>query len=623
MATTPAAKPRRAAAPSGPKSRPRAKPKAASTPKGPINPIIRPIWHQYAHDVVSGKILANKRVIQACQRHLKDLKRKDIWFDEAEAQRVCQFAEMMPIIDGPFYLKNPDFTYKLDRYGQRIVQTHIILLPWMAFFLTSLIAWKKKGSNLRRFRTGFAFIPRKNAKSTLAGIPLLYLGIMTGKMGAQCYTVGTKYEQAKVVYEVAQKMVERTELDELLKYSRAQGKECIVDLSSQSKIKPLVSDFKTLDGANPYVLIFDEIHAYESKNLYYVLDEATGAQEEALTLNITTAGVFNPNGICQEQYDYACAVLDGIHEDDSFFALMYEADEGDAWDDRTVWFKANPSLGMNKNVEDMERQYKQCVRSPEKQSTFLTKQLNIWVNSFDKFINLEDWKACGKLDDRPYADIEQSLLGRKCYGGLDMASTEDLASLVLMFPPEDATKENADPLWRVLIRCWCPDNMVAKRAKGNGRRMAPYDVWVRNGFLHATPGDVIDADYVLAEIRRLAKLYDVREIAYDSRICRNEAIRLQNDGLTMYEFYQGPKNYNEPMVKLNDLLRKREFSHGSHPGLTWQANNVVAVTNADGLFKPDKAKAADKIDAMVALYMGFQRALMNQTPEVDSSILWF
>lgn len=595
--------------------------KKLATPKIPkktVKPKVLDPATQYAHDVVKGKILGNKRLIQQCQRHLDDLKRDDLYFDLAAAQDIYDYAEEMPLVEGTFYLKNPDGSFLLDENGRKVKQTHLSLLPWQKFLFGSIFGWKKKSDGTRRFRNAFVFVPRKNGKTTIAAIPISYLTFMDGEMGAQGYTVGTKYDQARILHGVIEKTLERTELREHLKFSRAKGHECIADPVTKSVLKPLASDHKTLDGLNPYALAFDEVHAYEDKGLYYVLEEAMTAREQPLIMDITTAGVYNPNGICQERYDYACAVLDKVHDDDTFFALIYEADPGDDWQDERVWHKCNPSLGLSKFLDKMQDERRKALRSETKKSTFLTKQLNVWVQAVDKYISVADWKQCAELDNRSIAEIEQSLKGRRCYGGWDMASSLDLASFVLIFPAED----DPEGLWRCLMRCWCPDNQIQKRARGDGARMAPYDVWANAGFIQTTDGDVINPDFILEEIRSLATAYDIREIAYDAAQCRNEAIRLQNDGLTLYEFYQSAKNFNEPMNKLNDFLKTRKFSHGNHPALTWQANNVVAAKNVDGLIKPDKKNAREKIDSMVALYMGLQRALMNQSPTVDTSIVW-
>jgi phage terminase large subunit-like protein len=546
----------------------------------------------YARAVIAGEIVCNKKVISACERHVKDLKRKDIYFDAAEAARVFAITPYFKHIKGEW--ANKPF----------------ILEPWQQFILGSVFGWKNKATRKRRFKTVFIFVPRKNGKTALASFPAIFGLYFDEEGGAEIYSVATKYKQASGVFDNVKIMLRRSVLNKKLNFS----KDRVADLKTASYMEVLSSDYDTMDGLNPHILIMDEVHAWPKKELFYVLDEARGARRQSMTFAITTAGTYNPNGICQELYDYASQILEGNHQDDSFFAYMAEMDESDDWTDRAVWQKVNPNMGIGKSWEQTELEFLQAVRSPTRKNAFLTKHLNKWVNSSEAWIDLDDWKACGKLDARSQAEIEESLLGRRCYAGWDMSKSQDLTAFVLVFPPED----DPENYWRILSRCWCPEDQIEDKSSME----APYRVWEREGFIQTTPGNVIDADFILEEIRHLKTLYDIREIAYDPAYCSNEAIRLQNEGFPMHHFYQSNKNYNEPMIKANDFLKMRILSHGNHPVANWQAVNVVANVDSKGHVRPEKQKYSKKIDFFSAFYMGLHRALMNLTPDVSTSILW-
>jgi phage terminase large subunit-like protein len=210
-------------------------------------------------------------------------------------------------------------------------------------------------------------------------------------------------------------------------------------------------------------------------------------------------------------------------------------------------------------------------------------------------IEMSIWDECsGKVD----AD---ALKGRRCYGGLDLASTSDLAAFLMVFPPEDE-----DGLYRLLPRFWIPGNNIVKRGL---KDQVAYDGWVRAGLLNTTPGNTIDFDYIRYEINELNKDYYIKEIAYDSWGAALLSSQLLDDGFEMYEFIQGWKSYAAPTKEFLALLLNRRLAHGNNPILRWMASNMVAKIDPAGNMKPDKSKARQKIDGIVAAIMGVDRAM--------------
>ena len=250
---------------------------------------------------------------------------------------------------------------------------------------------------------------------------------------------------------------------------------------------PLSSDSSTMDGLNVHGAIIDELHAHKTRGVVDVLDTATGARRQPLLFEITTAG-YDRHSICFEHHDYAIKLLEGVLQDDSWFAFIAAADEGDDWTDPQVWRKANPSFGLSVKEDDLARKAEKAIALPGAQNAFRRMHLNEWTEQAERWIDLAAWDACAGP-----VDLE-ALRGKTCFGGLDLSTTTDVTALAWVFPPE-----HDDGLWHVLSRYFVPEENLRKRAE---RDRVPYDLWTRQGFIEATPGNVVD--YGAIEQRILA-----------------------------------------------------------------------------------------------------------------------
>ncbi|HRU06815.1 MAG TPA: terminase large subunit, partial [Candidatus Brocadiia bacterium] len=388
--------------------------------------------------------------------------------------------------------------------------------------------------------------------------------------------------------------------------------------NTASKYEPLSSDYNSLDGLNIHGAIVDELHAHKSRDLWDVLETSTGSRRQPLFLAITTAG-YNRQTICWEQHEYTQKILDGVIQDDSFFGIIYTLDgwesqasdeEGDGatpqrddWEDETVWIKANPGLDVIKKRDAMRRLAKKAGEMPAALNNFLRRELNVWTQAETRWVPLGHWQACGQAVDAA------GLRGRIAYGGLDLSSNTDLSAWGLVFPPET----DGDP-YRYLVRFFIPEENILDRVK---RDRVPYDAWVRQGYITATPGNVIDYDWILAQVDEDMQAYDVREIAFD----RWGAAQIQTKLLELggpdflVQFGQGYASMSPAMKELEKVIVGHTLAHGNNPVLNWMAHNLVAVQDAAGNLKPDKANSLEKIDGMVTLLMALDRATRHEPPK--------
>jgi phage terminase large subunit-like protein len=525
----------------------------------------------YARAVVEGCIPAGKYHRLACVRHQRDRAREgtDAFpyvFDDDRADRFVRFAE------------------KLRHYKGELAGTRIVLQPYQRFRLGSIFGWVHRDTGFRRFRTAYNEIPRKNGKSLEAAIVATYATFFDGEPGAEGYTIATKREQAKIVFNDAKQLVESS--PDLKRRISA----FVANLSraSQSqKLEPLGADRDSTDGLNPHLIIVDEFHAQKNRGLIDVMETATGARRQPLNFQITTAGN-DPMSPCGDQHDYAVKILDGVWDDDTFFAFIAHADADDDWLDETTWRKANPNFGVSVRADDLHALATKARHMPASTAAFKQKRLNVWVNVSAPWLSIEGWRAGQTIDPWP----DDFLRGRACWIGVDLSSKIDLAAVAAVFPPID------DKVWRVRAWMFTPDESLNDRAL---RDRAPYRHWQALGYLFATPGNRIDQDAIRDHIRDVIRpAYDVRQIGFDPWNAGNLEKNLQGDGFDVVEIPQTMAHMSGPSKEFEADVLDGLVDANANPVLGWMASNVVVQRdNKDNIY-PVKKHSRGRIDGIIA-----------------------
>jgi phage terminase large subunit-like protein len=465
------------------------------------------------------------------------------------------------------------------------------LQPWQEEILRTLFG-TLRADGTRQYRTCYVEIPRKNGKSEIAAAVALVLLFLDNEAGAEIYSAAADRDQAGIVFSVAAQMIRQ----EPALSSRVK----IVDSTKRivygsSLYRVLSSEAGTKHGYNPSGIIFDELHAQPNRELWDVLTTGSGTRRQPLVFAITTAG-YDRASICWEQHDYASKVARGLVPDDSFLPVIYAADLEDDWTDPKVWAKANPALGTFRRIDEMEAACEKAKRTPALENTFRRLYLDQWTSQATRFLSMHVWDAsAGEV-------VADDLAGRECYAGLDLASTTDIAALVLVFPDRQGGFD-------VLPHFWIPEETLTERMR---RQSVAFEAWVRAGLVEATPGNSIDYDTITARIRELGERYAIREIAFDRWNATQLAQKLDGDGFTVVPFGQGYASMSGPTKDLLALVLAKKVRHGAHPVLRWMADNLQVTTDAAGNIKPDKGKSTEKIDGMVALIMALDRAVRNE-----------
>lgn len=543
------------------------------------------LYQQYIDDVLSGRQVTGKWARLAVQRHVRDLasaQERGLRFDHRAAQHIIDF-----------------FGFLRHSKGEWAGRP-VTLEPWQQFVLGSLFGWKR-ADGTRRFRTGYLEISRKNGKSTLAAGVGLYLLDADGEGGAEVYSAATKRAQAKITFDEATRMVKASPF---LRRRITTVRDNLHIVNSASKFEPLGRDADSMDGLNIHAAIVDELHAHKNREVWDVLETATGARRQPLMFAITTAG-FDRQSVCWEMHEYTQKLLDRVLEDDSFFGVIYAVDEEDDWEVEANWVKANPNLEVSVKLDDLQRKAIKAKEMPSALNSFLRLHLDQWTQAESRWMDPDKWRGCGHAVDG------EGLRGRICYAGLDLSSTTDVAGYALVFPPQ-SSEDRYQVLWRFFI----PDESMHIRSR---RDRVPYEAWVRQGFMTATPGNVIDFDFILAALDEDAQRYDIQEVAFDRWGAAQIQTKLMEKGGEdwLVQFGQGYQSMSPPMKELERLVLDGKLAHGGNPVALWMADNLVAREDPAGNIKPDKERSTEKIDGMVMLIMALDRATRHQ-PEQPS-----
>lgn len=540
--------------------------------------------HAYAQRVTRGETPACKWTRLAVDRQLADLAREPgaTWpwvFDADRASRVCEFLELLPHIKG-----------KWARQGALLV-----LDPWQIFIVTTVFGWIHKDTGLRRFREAYIEVPRKNGKSLVSAGIGLYMLTADGEQGAEVYSAATTRDQARIVFDDAKGMAERTP-DMRTYLGVAILTHSITVAHTSGKFSPLAAEASTQDGLNVHCAIIDELHAHKKRDLYDVIDTARGAREQSLLWLITTAGS-DRSGICYERRTHITKVLDRVIDDPTMFGIIYTIDEKDDPMEPASWAKANPNWRVSVLPDDMEAAARKAAAMPSALNNFLTKRLNVWVNGESPWMDMRAWERCGD------ASLQLSdFAGEKCWAGLDLAQKKDFAAYVKVFKREDT--------WFVFTKLYL--NELAVQESGN----AHLSGWARAGHVTVTDGDITDFDVLADDMRADCKLFDMQEIAFDPALSMYFAGKLIEEGLPLVEIAQRAMFFTPPLIQVENLVLEKKLKFDGNPVMTWMVSNlVVKVSKFNELRSPTKERPENKIDGPMAMLMALGRAMAAVKPE--------
>jgi phage terminase large subunit-like protein len=540
--------------------------------------------HKYADDVLSGKIVSCKLLKRAAQRHFKDLYRSEndpnfkYVLCPQKAQRIVAFYKFINHTKGA------------------LARKPIKLMPWQIFLLSSVIGWVHEGSRLRRFKAATVFVGRKNGKSTIASGLCLYMLIADDEVGAEIYSVATKKDQARIVWDDSVRMLSMSDLKSVLKL---RANKILYD-AQFGVFSPLASDSNSLDGLNIHMFVCDEIHAWKDKNLYGVLETATGSRLQALAFTISTAG-WILDGIGKAMYDDASTILETYGLEEEVFALIYTLDNGDKFNDSKVWIKANPCLGVSVQYDDIERLCRKAERITSERPNFLTKRCNVWVNNAEAWLDMDRVYACAD----PTANIED-FIGRDCIIGLDFADYLDLTSICYLF-------DNKDGTFNVFYDNFLPNSAMDKVTEQMRQRYLQLD---DEGYLTILNAESMDYATIGTVLEEACKLYNVETIAYDPYHLTAIATQLEKKRLPMVAITQSKANLSEASKLLERYIQDKSLIYNGDKTFEWTAScAVVKVDDRSNISVFRENHNIHKIDPIIATIIAISMSEIQDKPK--------
>lgn len=467
------------------------------------------------------------------------------------------------------------------------------LMDWQEQIIRDLFGILKP-NGYRQFNTAYIEIPKKNGKSELAAAVALLLTCGDGEQRAEVYGAAADRQQASIVFDVAADMVRMCPaLNKRVKILASQKR--LIYEPTNSFYQVLSAEAYSKHGFNVHGVVFDELHSQPNRKLYDVLTKGSGdARMQPLFFLITTAGT-DTHSICYEVHQKAQDIIDGRKIDPTFYPVIYGADDTEDWTSPKVWKKCNPSLGETIGIDKVKTACESAKQNPGEENSFRQLRLNQWVKQAVRWMPMDKWDKCA------FAVRKDDLIGRVCYGGLDLSSTTDITAFVLVFPPLDE-----DDKYIVLPYFWIPEDTLDMRVK---RDHVPYDVWERQGYLQTTEGNVVHYGYIEKFIEQLGKKFNIREIAFDRWGAVQMVQNLEGMGFTVVPFGQGFKDMSPPTKELMKLTLEQRIAHGGHPVLRWNMDNIFVRTDPAGNIKADKEKSTEKIDGAIATIMALDRAI--------------
>lgn len=562
----------------------------------PLNYDIRGELVRYSEDSLEGKMPACEAHKWACSRFLNDLEREGTkefpyLFVPEKAIRFLNWMKLFRHSKGVFR-------------GQRI-DPHII----QRFVFGNIYGWEHMETGYRRFRKAYWQVGRKNAKSQSLACVGSYEAAAMNAGVAEVYCAATKTEQAKIVWNEMDVMIRGCE--ELRdKFKTAYGR--IIHEKTGSFIRTLSKeDRRTGDGLNPQCGIIDEYHAHETSEFYDILVSGMGARSEPLLMVITTAGFELNNPCYRVEYQYVRQILDPNSpiENDQYFVMINELDRdpetGNLLDDirdPLVQEKANPILASYKEGREyLAAELQTALDAPDKLVNFLTKNMNVWVNQRESgYMRMDKWAAC------PVEEVD--LTGIPCYIGVDLSSKLDLTSVSFVFPLNDGR-------FRVISHSFIPEERLIEKRRED---KVPYDLWVRQGLMTATPGAVVDYEYVKEYIKRTVSEHgwEVAELCLDPWHAQVFGQEMMGEGFVVVEVPQQMRFITLAVSDFREKVYQGRVIHNNNLVLTWAVGNAITRTNANGNIMLDKSKSRDRIDPLAATITAWARA-MHVEPTIN------
>lgn len=458
-------------------------------------------------------------------------------------------------------------------------------------FIQALFGFVDKETGIRKYKKGALFIGRKNGKSTMDSGLATYMLTKDGEGGAEIYSIATKREQAKVVWDEAKRMIKKSPA--LAKRIRCLVGGIFYD-ETESQMKALASDSNSLDGLNAHFVIADEVHAWKDKNLLDVMYDSMSAREQPMLLETSTMGTIR-GSVFDNEYDYFSDIIKGYEGksdivDETVLPVIYELDNPSEWIDEKKWYKANPGLGTIKNIKGLRDKVNCAKNNPAELTNLLCKDFNIRQNEQDKWLDFDT------INNESTYEMDE-IYDTYAVGGVDLSSTTDLTCATLLIAKGDRKY--------VLQQYFIASERLESKIKED---KIPYDKWEQRGLVTICEGAKVDYSKVTEWIYRMNNEFKIAPlwIGYDPWNSNYWIDEMKNYGFDMVEIRQGAKTMSNPMKQLEADLIEKKLNYNNNPVLKWCLCNTAIKRDDNDNIRPVKGqKQRARIDGAVSLIIAY------------------
>lgn len=526
---------------------------------------------EYWKEIKSGKCVVSRRVKKQYEELARRIEQPEAGaryvFDKKRALRPIEFIERF-------------CKHSKGEWAGKAVKLEL----FQRAFISALFGFIDRETELRQYREAMFYVARKNGKSTmLAGIAL-YMLVADLEAGAEIYSVATKRDQARLIFEEAYNMVRQSaELRELLKKRKGD----LYFANTFSRFEALSKDSGSMDGLNAHCVVIDELHGIKDRNLYEVMKQSQSARRQPLLIMITTAGTIR-ECIFDDMYAFACNIVDGVYKDDTFLPILYELDSREEWTQPEAWQKANPALGTIKKLDDLQTKIARAQNNPAELRGLLVKDFNVKDTLSTAWLTFED------IDNTEMFDLSR-FKNKFAIGGADLSKTLDLTCATLLMVDKATETRFVTQMY------WIPEETLEKRV---AEEKIPYDTWRDRGLLRTCAGNTINYKDVTAWFIEMAQEYKIIPawIYYDSWSARYWVDEMKACGFDMIPCIQGAKTLSLPMQNMGADLQAKRIVYNNNPILKWCLTNTGVQTDRNGNIVPVKNQAAkQRVDGTASL----------------------
>lgn len=548
-----------------------------------------PQYEAFAQQVVNYPERFGIKIQKMVQRYYDDYKRPDLYFDKVEVDRHIEFTKLIPLVDLKEFAKKP-----------------IVLQDWQAFLIANIYGWKYKHNNFRKYKKIYLQIARKNSKTTISSILSIDNAIVDSTDGAQIYFAATNKDQAELCFDMAKRMcAEMKRMYKTFALNCNIWRGSIEFISTQTIMKAVTGDPSSLEGKGAKLAIIDEVHVHKNDELINSISKGQVLHHSPLLIMITTAG-YNKTATspAYQTYSYCGKILDGLIDDDSYFAMIWELDDTDDWHDQDKWVKANPNLGLSPKLETLQAEYQMAKNlGGAKEVDFKIKHLNMWVDSDTTWVSLDILRANQLPIEQWPQDVQKLYRGERVSNefrarcGLDLASVYDFTSLCI-----EVEYEGTIYVW---WKFYLPEKTVTTHIDEN------YRTWHREKHITVTPGNATDYNFVKKDICHLYEGGIIHNVYYDRFNSSQLVIDLFDLGIPMVKMGQGFLDMNVPCKDIEHKLLNNLVQHNNNPVFLWMMSNVKILRNENDDQKISKKHSYGKVDGPVAWCMARKANMDN------------